>query len=137
MRRRGTTRSGAVLLLLALAGGTGCTKLLAFGTATKFALDISQRADQTVDVSMGYDRVEVASVPAPAKSDAKASEDTYSLLATFFVGYGNPWTDEPLRLNQFFATGWAARTAAQSKRFRDFFAKKAAVIEEKQKEDER
>ena len=113
----------------------GCIKKhLAFTTVTKFALDVSQRADQTIDVSMGYDRAELACIPAP-ESDAKANEDTYSVLGTFYIDYGNPWTNEPLHINQFFATGWAARTAAQSDRFQTFFAKKAAAIKNKAPED--
>src|SRR2546422_4081746 len=124
-------RMKRLLLAACLAGLPGCcTKYLAFGTATKFGLDISQKADQTVDVSMGYDRVEIASIPAP-EQDAKESEDTYSVLGTLFIGYGNPWTDEPFHLNQFFATGWGARKAAGSEAFRSFFGRKAAQIEQK------
>jgi hypothetical protein len=110
--------------------GPGCAKTIAFGTATKFGLDISQRPDQTIDVTLGYDREEVASIPAP-EGDVKKNEDTYSVLGIFYVKYGNPWTFKPLQLNQIFATGWAAREAANDKRLQEFFGKKAAEISKK------
>ena len=123
-----TAALGALVLGGALAG---CTKTLAFGTATKFALDVSQQADKTIDVSLGYDRAELASIPAPRDTDATADTDTYSVLGTFFVHYDNPWDadGDPLRLNQFFATGAAARAAANSARFRAYFGHSAGVIE--------
>jgi len=105
---------------------TGCQHYLAFGTATKFALDAAQKADQTVDVTLGYDRVEVAAIPAP-KDDAGPSDDTYSVLGTFEVSYGNPFT-EPLILRQVFATGMAAREAATSPGLREAFGEKAGMI---------
>jgi hypothetical protein len=116
------------LVPLSVAAG-GCTKTLAFGTATKFALDISQRADQTIDVSMGYDRAEIASIPAKANTDATQTDDAYAVLGTFYVTYGNPWTMQPIRVNQFFATGMAARTASETPRFQDYFGRSASVIE--------
>jgi len=122
--------AGSLALLV-----TGCTNVLGFGTATKFALDISQRADQSFDVSMGYDRVEVASIPAPKKDDAvdgAQPEDVYSVLGTFKVTYGTPWT-EGLVLDQFFATGLAARSAAQDAEFQAFFGHQAGSIAAKQK----
>lgn len=102
---------------------TGCGKTLAFGTATKFGLDISQRPDQMIDVTMGYDRYEVASVPAQEKDAENDDEDTYSVLGTFSVSYGSPWL-EPLVLRQFFATGWAARQAAADPHFQRFLGRK-------------
>jgi hypothetical protein len=126
MRRPRIAVAAAAAGALALGLG-GCANHLAFGTATKFALDISQQADQTVDVSLGYDRVEVATAPAPNKN-ADETEDTYSLLGTFHVSYDTPWGGDPLHLNQFFATGWAADTAAQNDAFRRFFAEKAGII---------
>lgn len=119
----------------------GCTNVLGFGTATKFGLDIAQRADQTVDVSLGYDRVEIASIPAPKNqvatggSDRSAGDDTYSVLGTFKVKYGNPWSDEPLILDQVFATGWAAREAANSPAMRKFFGREARSIASKRPGD--
>jgi hypothetical protein len=135
-RRSRGTRAAVVAALLPLAAlvGSGCARTLAFGTATKFALDISQKADQTIDVSMGYDRAEIAAIPAPPGHATEAGEDTYSVLGTFYVTYGNPWLDEPVRLNQFFATGMAAKKAAQSERFRRFFGQSAGVIDKKKEE---
>jgi hypothetical protein len=130
-RRKRARRAAPALLLLALTTA-GCTPRIAFGTATKFALDISQRADQTIDVSMGYDRAELAVVPSNEKHADASGNDTYALLGTFHVSYGNPWLDEPIRLNQFFATGMAARTAAKSERFQRFFGHAAGVIEQKE-----
>ncbi len=104
----------------------GCANTLVFSTATTFGLDISQRPEQTINVSLGYDRAEVASIPAPKDIDATEQNDTYSLVGTFSVKYGNPWRLEPLTLRQFFATGWAARIASQDPELREFFGKKAA-----------
>lgn len=112
----------------------GCTNVLGFGTATKFGLDIAQQADQTIDVSMGYDRVEIASIPAPknevatAGTDKAMGADTYSVLGTFNVSYGNPWDEQPLVLHQVFATGWAAREAAKIPEMRAYFGKEAGDI---------
>ena len=99
-----TTILGLSVVSLGLAGCVG--KTLVFGTATKFALDVSQRPDQTVEVTMGYDRYEVASIPA-VKEDAvqegaakTAGKDTYSVLGIFSVSYGNPFSTEPLVLRQ-------------------------------------
>lgn len=118
------------LALVVAGGGAGCMKTLAFGTATKFGLDISQRPDQTVDVTMGYDRTEIASIPV-VEDDAKESEDAYSVLGFFRVRYGRLFGGEPLRLNQFFATGWAARKAAVDPKLQAFFAHKAGENVEK------
>ena len=105
--------AGGVLALLL----TGCAQRLAFGTATKFGIDISQRADQRVDVSLGYDRVEVASIPVPeadGKRIATGDQDAYSILGTFYVDVDPNLTSTGtgLHLNQLFATGFAARNAA-------------------------
>src|SRR5260370_33531190 len=108
----------------------GCAKSLTFGTATKFGLDISQRADQTIDVSLGYDRVEVVTIPA-IEENATDQQDTYSVLGLFSVQYGNPWKDEPLKLDQFFATGLAARKAANTPGFQQLFGTKTRQIIEK------
>lgn len=131
---RGRRRRAAVVVALAVSPLLGCTcaKMLAFGTATKFGLDISQRPDQTVDVSMGYDRIEVATIPAKnedANGAAGGKTDTYSVLGSLFINYGNPWMLKPVHLNQFFATGQAARTAATSARFRKFFGRTAGSIQ--------
>src|SRR5262245_28107771 len=106
---------GTLLLLFA----AGCRNHLAFGTATKFGLDISQKPDQTIDVTMGYRRAEMASIPVAQTNqpiaDAGDMDDAYSVLARFTVSYGDPWKQGPndgLKLKQFFATGMAARKAA-------------------------
>lgn len=118
----------SLFVAAAVATLVGCTNTLGFGTATKFGLDISQKADQTVDVSLGYDRAEVASIPAPKNEDAKKDEDTYALVGIFDVNYGNPWTLKPLTLHQFFATGWAAHEAANNHQLQEFFGRKAADL---------
>lgn len=124
MRRKIKTHRVAILSgVLCLAGlGAGCKTHLAFGTATKFGLDISQKPDQTIDVTMGYRRGEMASIPvAPSDNpepdifDADGTNDAYSVLGRFKVTYGDPWksgTNDGLHLKQFFATGMAARKAA-------------------------
>ena len=116
-----------------------CTDVLGFSTATKFALDISQRADQSIDVSLGYDRAEVASIPAGKKQDAtkppskEGNSDAYSVLASFKVSYGNPFMvligkEKPFVLDQLFATGMAARTAANNPELQRFFGTEAGTI---------
>lgn len=122
---------GLVLPFAMIQGG--CTNVLSFSTATKFGLDIAQQADQTIDVSMGYDRAEVASIPVPKNEEATAppkETDACSVLGTFKVKYGNPFR-EPLVLDQFFATGWAARAAAKNPVARNFFGKQAHDIASK------
>jgi hypothetical protein len=120
------------LLALAL-GEAGCTNVLGFSTATKFGLDVSQRSDQMVEVSMGYDRAEVASIPAPKdnarlSSDEISGEDAYSVLGTFDVHYGSPFGGEPLVIDQLFATGFAARQAAGNPDMQAYFGKRAHDI---------
>ncbi|UCF90495.1 MAG: hypothetical protein JSW39_19665 [Desulfobacterales bacterium] len=114
----------------------GCESFLAFSTATKFGLDISQRADQTLDIVLGYQRLEVASIPIQNRSDtgsleASETNDAYSVIGTFSVKYGNPFRDEPLVINQFFATGMAARKAALNPEMRRYFGESAGVIRKK------
>jgi len=127
LRNREDFVARAVLILVIGTMLPGCANTLAFGTATKFGLDISQRVDQMVEISLGYDRVEVASIPAP-EGDPNQAEDTYAVLGIFDVKYGNPWIDQPLILNQFFATGWAARQVAQDPRFQEFFGRRSGEI---------
>jgi hypothetical protein len=119
--------------------GCGCKSYLAFGTATKFGLDITQKADQTIEVSMGYRRSEMASIPvAPegdGSSDASDTDDAYSVLGRFNVTYGDPWktgADEGLHLKQFFATGMAARKAAENPEMRRAFGEAAGEVKAKQ-----
>ena len=133
MKRRRSIVLG-VTLLCPLLAFTGCTKRLAFATATKFGLDISQRADQTAEVSMGYDRVELVSIPSVSSNgtirDPRTDEDTYSVLGTLLIRYGNPFIPprEGLHIHQFFATGRAALKIVENKHLRDIFARDAAQI---------
>jgi hypothetical protein len=130
------TRTRAALTALALSSAMGCTtRYVAFTTATKFALDISQKADQTVDVSMGYDRAELASIPAMTNQNAGKDHDTYAVLGMFSVSYGD--LTKPLVLNQVFATGVAARNAAASLKGRKYFHSKAMTVLEQKKEQAR
>jgi hypothetical protein len=119
----------------ALLAVTGCANRLAFGTATKFALDVSQRPDQTVEMSLGYDRMEVVLVPTYTTKesglearDATADADTYSVLGTFQVSHGNPFLGQPLVIHQFFATGRAAVKAASDEGFQRLFGTAAGDI---------
>ena len=135
MKKRKIRSVGFLLSLPILAVLGGCAKTLVFATGTTFGLDISQRPDQTINVSLGYDRAEIASLPAPQETDATEAADTYSVLGIFNVNYGNPFnlvTREPLVLHQFFATGWAARKASEDSRLRKFFGEKAAEISQKE-----
>jgi hypothetical protein len=120
-------RLAALLLAMPLATG-GCVNTVIFSTATKVGLDISQRADQVIDVSLGYDRIEVVSIPAPTDTDAGANTDTYSVLGIFDLRYGNPWADQPLVVNQFFGTGVAAQRMANDPSFQRFFGDKAGQL---------
>jgi hypothetical protein len=122
----------ALALLLLLGVAAGCSKTLIFSTATKLGLDVSQRADQMIDVTFGYDRVELASVPAPRDADAViGKQDTYSVLGIFSVSYGNPFSGEPLRVDQFLATGQAAKRAAGTPGIKDLFGRRTREILEK------
>ena len=125
-----TTAHLALALALVVAGTAGCTKTLMFGTATKVGLDISQRTDQMIDVTFGYDRMEIASIPVPANTDADENKDSYSVLGIFSVSYGNPFStqSDPLRVDQFFATGKAAERAAGTPGIRDLFGRRTREI---------
>jgi hypothetical protein len=79
------TQTRVFRLILIFSGGiavatslSGCQNYLAFGTATKFGLDISQKPDQTVDLTLGYRREEIASIPVapngPANTNARPTE---------------------------------------------------------------
>jgi hypothetical protein len=125
----------AALLLPLLAGG--CKNHLAFGTVTKFGLDISQKPDQTIDVTMGYRRGEMASIPVPGDADASDTTDAYSVLGRFNVSYGDPFKSGPndgLHLKQFFATGMAARAAPRNADMRQAFGEAAGKVKAKQEE---
>jgi hypothetical protein len=49
-----------ILMLPLIPMFSGCSNTLVFGTATKFGVDISMRPDQLIEVTMGYDRYEIA-----------------------------------------------------------------------------
>ena len=134
MTNRRLSLRSALALVLVLISAAGCTKTLMFSTATKVGLDISQRTDQMIDVTFGYDRVEIVSIPAPTDTDATKDTDTYSVLGIFSVSYGgNPFTTqrEPLKVDQFFATGKAAKKAAETPGLRDLFGRRTREILEK------
>jgi hypothetical protein len=124
---------GAACALLLV---SGCQSYLAFGTATKFGLDISQRADQQPEITMGYRRAEMASIPtaetAAKSEDASATKDAYSVLARFAVSYDSPFATDSkgLRLRQFFATGMAARKAAATPDMQTAFGNAAHEVKE-------
>jgi hypothetical protein len=132
-RFRAALLAGSLALPLLVCG---CRNHLVFTTSTKFGLDISQKANQTVDVTMGYQRAEFASVPVPQDTDATATTDAYSVLGRFNVRYNpgisptNPTNG--LHLKQFFATGMAARAAARNPDMQGAFAEAAGQVIEKQ-----
>lgn len=134
MKTAWTYQRWSLALLLVLGGAGGCSKTLIFSTATKVGLDISQRADQVIDVTFGYDRMELVSIPAPKDADAVDGKDTYSVLGVFSVSYGNPFAlqdRQPLKVDQFFATGQAAKKAADTPGLQDLFGKRTRQIIEK------
>lgn len=126
---------------IACSGCSGSGRLLGFTTATTFGLDISLRADDNINVTMGYDRAEIASVPVEDKTDASEPDktDAYSVLGYFSVSYGNPFSLKPednLKITQLFATGVAAREASKpnmgtSNALQAFLGEQAGTIAEK------
>lgn len=140
-----------------IAALSGCRNYLAFGTATKFGLDISQRSDQQPEVTLGYQRAEIVSIPtnpqraknepnrtdtgASAPLDATATNDAYSVLGTFAVHY-NPsllqkdpdFNGRGLVIRQVFATGMAAQLAARDSNMARFFGLHATNIPTKLRE---
>ena len=113
---------GSCLLFL-----PACANRLAFSTATRFGIDVSQRSDQTVEMALGYDRGELVVIPAQ-EVDASDTKDTYAVLGTFQVSYGNPFSGRPLIIHQFFATGRAAIEAAKDPKFQEIFGTAAGDI---------
>ena len=137
---RESIHRGVMLMLLAAVavGGSGCANHLAFATSTTFGLDVSQRADQTVDVVMGYQRAEIASIPVSEEKGSSKDHDSYSVLGTFNVDYKwNPFADGALHLTQVFSTGKAARLAAKQLDSQRYFANKVKEIAEKRKAREK
>ena len=114
----------AVTIALAL---VGCQGYLVFTTATTFGLDISQQANQTPHVVLGYKRGELASIPVTQKN-ASATEDTYSVLAYFCAKYDpilSQSTTDSLQIRSVFTTGMAARAAASNADMQRYFAEAA------------
>jgi hypothetical protein len=106
----------------------GCQSYLAFTTATKFGLDISQQTDQSPHIHLGYKRAELASIPSPP-ANATETNDTYSVLGTFCVRYDpNPFSTDSLQIRQLFATGMAARIAAKQEDLQKMFGQAAYDI---------
>jgi hypothetical protein len=117
-----------LVVLVTLAVSTpGCARRLAFATATTFGIDVSQQADQSVQMSLGYDRAETVVMPAEEKGVSDAT-DTYAVLGTFQVKHGNPFANQALIIHQFFATGRAAIRAAETEQFQRLFGAEAADI---------
>jgi hypothetical protein len=115
----------------------GCGNYLAFSTGTKFGLDISQRPDQTADVLLGYQRVEIASIPVPLNKKSTYTEDVYSVLGTFDVEYDpdllDPEREGGLHINQLFATGMAARNVAENANMQKLFGEAFGTVIKKNK----
>lgn len=124
-------------LIVATATLSGCNNYLVFTTATKFGIDASQDGNQPPKVVVGYKRAELAIIPADHKA-ATESEDTYAVLSDFCV-MANPslydWMDtiktrdrnpqdikDSLQIRSIFATGMAARKAAENEAIQAHFA---------------
>ena len=121
----------ATVLLLS----SGCQHpRLAFATATKFGLDISQRADQQPEITVGYQRAELVSMPL-TNTNATATADAYSVAGIFEVKYGPLFgagsNEAGVRIHQVFATGEAAKSAMASKNLGKFFGTEARTIDNK------
>lgn len=125
-------------LMVATATLSGCNNYLVFTTATKFGIDASQDGNQPPKVVLGYKRAELAIIPADHKA-ATETEDTYAVLSDFCV-MANPslydWTDtiktqdrkaqdtkDSLQIRSIFATGMAARQAAENEAIQAHFAR--------------
>ena len=120
----------------------GCSNYLVFTTSTKFGIDASQDGNQPPKVILGYKRAEVAIIPAEHKA-ATETEDIYAVLGDFCV-MANPslydWVDtvfkprskrpadqvkDSLQIRSIFATGMAARKAADNPAIQGHFAQAA------------
>lgn len=132
----GKTVALSALILMGQALLSGCNNYLVFTTATKFGIDISQEAGQPPTMVLGYKRAEVAIIPAKHKL-ANATEDAYAVLSNFCV-MANPsisdWINsasntagvkDSLQIRSIFATGLAAREAAESEKIQELFARAA------------
>jgi len=128
----------SALILMGQALLSGCNNYLVFTTATKFGLDVSQEAGQPPKMALGYKRAEAAIIPAEHKL-ANETDDTYAVLSDFCV-MANPsiydWWDtlktsnanpegvrDSLQIRSIFATGLAAREAAETEAIQAHFAR--------------
>ena len=125
--------TSSVLAVTSVALLSGCRNLLVFSTATKFGLDISESAAQQPEITFGYNRAEVVSVPLGGGhtntadryyvSDAGPTNDAYSVLGTFSVGFDPSLNNTAgIHVNDLFATGVAAQKAAASPAMGGVFA---------------
>ena len=112
---------------------SGCRNYLVFSTATKFGLDASLRSDQQPELTFGYQRAEVVSIPLSQTNravDATTTNDAYSVLGTFFVSFShapripftNIGTNAGIRVNQLFATGIAAQKVSKNEQLGSVWA---------------
>ena len=99
---------GLALLAAASVACTGDT--LYFATYTKVGLSASGTGNQVTEATFGYDRFEGAFVPVRDEND-KLIEEAPSLFAC--LGVHNAWF-QGVRIDQTFATGTAATTAAKA-----------------------
>lgn len=115
----------SALILMGQALLSGCNNYLVFTTSTKFGLDVSQEAGQLPKMSLGYKRAEAAIIPAE-HNRANDTEDTYAVLSAFCV-MANPsildWSNDGLQILSIFATGLAAREAAETEAIQNHFAR--------------
>lgn len=128
----------SIFMVVSLASLSGCNNYLVFTTATKFGIDASQDGNQPPKMVLGYKRAELAIIPSDHKA-ATQTEDTYAVLSDFCV-MANPslydWTDtiktrdrksqdikDSLQIRSIFATGMAAREAAENEAIQAHFAR--------------
>jgi hypothetical protein len=128
-------------------------------------LDISQQADQTPSVTMGYRRAEIVSIPVAPKvvemaetnkrgegkskrkkkkepatangtADANGTNDAYSVIGRFHAKYDpGIGKENGLHLHQFFATGQAARKAANDPNMQEAFGRAAWEVSSQRTND--
>ncbi|MCC5875216.1 MAG: hypothetical protein JJU11_03255 [Candidatus Sumerlaeia bacterium] len=104
---------------------TGCQNYLGFGTGTVTGFEISPRPDNSLNLTLGYNRYELAVIPVPEFQDAGDTLDAYSVLATINVespGLNSYDPEDSLRITQLFATGMAARRMSNQPGMRKHFA---------------
>jgi hypothetical protein len=133
----------ATIFALLASLGQGCQNYLAFNTDTKFGLDISQSAQAQPEVTFGYQRLAVVSMPAGTNAnggarDANTNSDGYSVVGSISIKY-NPsliGTNGGVRILQLFATGQTAREVSSNEALAGLFAKDLASIYIKTKKDQ-